>query len=93
MDTVSQDTNDHNQVNAHSDVRDDPIIKQILARVANVEARQAAIELRQTDMEQGLTLMHGLVVQMHDRQEHLIGQSNIIVEWIRARGDTGALGS
>lgn len=65
-------------------VADHPVIKQLIADVAKIQAKQ-------TDMEQGLTLMHGLVVQLHERQEHLIGQTNIIVEWIKASGFTGAL--
>jgi hypothetical protein len=91
MDKILQPSAADNQVNAHTDVGDDPIIKQIIARVAHVEARQAAIELRQADLEQANRWAHNLMERMHERQEHLLAQTDFIVEWIKTRGDTGAL--
>lgn len=70
--------------NGHDPVADHPAVKRLVADIAELRAKQ-------TDMEQGLTLMHGLVVQLHERQEHLLAQTNFIVDWIKASGFTGAL--
>jgi hypothetical protein len=89
MSNVSQPTQDDKGVKPYTD--DHPVIKQIIARVAHVEARQAAIELRQADLEQANRWAHNLMERMHERQEHLLAQTDFIVEWIKTRGDTGAL--
>jgi len=71
-------------------VADHPIVKRLVADVAALQSRQADMEIRQIDLEQSIVLIRGLVERMHDRQEHLLGQTNFIVEWIKASGDTGA---
>jgi DNA repair photolyase len=91
MSNIPPNAEDDNQVKPYKALSDDPVIKKILARVSDVEARQASIELRQADLEQANRWAHNLMERMHERQEHLLAQTDFIVEWIKARGDTGAL--
>lgn len=65
-------------------VADHPIIKQLIADVALIKERQ-------TDLEQANVWARDMMERMHERQEHILKQADFIVEWIKARGDTGAL--
>lgn len=69
---------------ASDPVADHPVIKQLVADVAQ-------IKVTLIDMQQSLVLMRGLVERFSERQEHVIAQNSVIVDFIKARGDTGAL--
>lgn len=81
MTTVSQNDGNHKREKSDTDpIADHPIVKQLVADVKDVQARQARMEIRQSDFEQSVLLVRGMMERIHERQERIEGYLTKIIE-------------